>query len=161
MEPRYVPLEPSLLRMALAAGADPIMAKMTIAASFTERALGGPGWIALRGGHVLGAGGIVPWWPGRAEAWLVTTVFARPRDIAHGLEVARDFLAEAQRQPEFQRIEAWLRAGPDVAMGRALGLAREGRARAWWPGGDDAVLYARVRDGLPPGSAVDDDEGGI
>lgn len=144
---RLVPLTPELLAFAVALERDPLAAEMAEGESFARRALLPTlSFAMIRGGYVLGAGGLVPQWPGRAEAWLLVSRHARPRDIAHGTRQARVFFDKRQRQPAFRRIEAFIRADRvwNRSFADALGFVHEGRLIAWAPDGADYDLYARV-----------------
>lgn len=110
------------------------------AAAAVQKALGFTAW---RGGDVLGAGGIVDHWRGRAEAWVLLTRAARP----FIRPLVRRMLVELDKYPA-RRVEMTVRIGNDAGhrLARLLGFADEARLEAYTPEGQDVVLYKRVRE---------------
>lgn len=143
---RLVPLDPVLLGIAVAQERDSVTAAFAAAPGYAAQALSGPAFALLDGGAVIGAGGLVPHWRGRAEGWWLTGQCARPRHLVHAARLARAFLDDRQRDPAFRRIEIFIRAGEPWAssFARALGFTCEGRLQAWDPAGRDMCIFARV-----------------
>jgi hypothetical protein len=106
--------------------------------------------VAVRGGNLIAAGGIVPHWPGRGEAWALVSSTAEPRDLAPAIRLARAWLDQRQRNPMFNRLEAYVRNGAPwrASFMRGLGFEPEGLLTAWGPDGSDFAIYARVVGGL-------------
>lgn len=98
-------------------------------------------------GELYGAGGVIPIWPGRAEAWMIVTRLARPRNIVAGVRIAKDWLDEKQRDPAFARIEFFLlsQAAWRVSFASALDLTFLSTLKRWGPDGDDYCHYERLR----------------
>jgi len=149
-EARLVPLTRPILDIAVELERDPLTSEMATGEPFADRALhGGPSWACLCDGDLIGAGGLICHWPGRAEAWLLVSRNARPREIAAGLALARDTIDKRQRDPTFRRIEAFVRDDAlwRVAFMEALGFHHEaGPLIAWGPDATDFHLYVRFRE---------------
>ncbi len=145
-EPRLVPLTPELYRFAVLEERDPLTAEMAEAPHVEQVRVNAWAGALLGQGRVIGAGGLVPVWTGRATCWLLVSREARARDIVAGLRRARQWLDKRQRDPFFRRIEAEVRwdAPWRASFMAALGFALEGRMRRWDPLGRDYGLYARV-----------------
>lgn len=143
---RLVPLDPLLLSLAVAQERDCVTAAFAAAPGYVAQALSGPAFALLDGGDLIGAGGLVPHWRGRAEGWWLTGQCARPRHLVRAVRLAREFLDASQCDPAFRRIEIFIRAGEPWAssFARALGFTCEGRLQAWDPAGRDMVLFARI-----------------
>lgn len=103
------------------------------------------GWAMLDGGYVVGAGGLIPMWPGRAIAWILPSRDARPRHFVQLFRWAKGWLDEMQTQ--YRRIEASAVAGfgPGCRFLEHLGFRREGFMNEFAPDGADHILYARIK----------------
>lgn len=150
MSPRLVPLDRFLLAQLVREERDPVTAEMASGEVFAQRALAirGLSYALLDGGTLVAGGGLVPMWPGRAEAWQLTSTLARPRQLALGVKMARRILDARQRDPAFRRIEMFVRCRQAWACSFILGLGfvLEGRLKRWDPRGDDVWLCSRVRE---------------
>lgn len=150
---RLVPLTPELLR--LLPLRDPRASRWMSDGYVRAVAIPGLSFAALDGGYIHGAGGLVPIWPGRAIAWMLAGVFARPRHFLRGAAFTRAWLDEMQARPEFRRIECHVlaRFEPGLRFAEALGFVRETPPlEAWDPDGNDHIQFKRMG-GLPSGSA--------
>ena len=136
----FVPLTPELY--AFLPNVDPTVARVPSPLLFTH------GWAMLEGGYVLGAGGIIPIWPGRGLGWMLFAPDTRRRPIALAARFARGFIAHLLEAGIFDRIEATALAAKTM---NCRYLARLGldeppvRLRRYGPDGADHVLYARIR----------------
>ncbi|HEY2068280.1 MAG TPA: hypothetical protein VGG48_01900 [Rhizomicrobium sp.] len=147
IRPRLVPLDDTLLRIAIALERDQLAARFTNL--YERRALLAPdrSFAFVDGGELLGAGGLVPVWPGRAEGWLLVSRLARPRQVVAGVRAARAWLDRKLRDPDYARIEFYIRADAPwrESFARALGCAEQGaKLRRWGLDGADYVLHARI-----------------
>lgn len=141
-----IPLTAGLLRLAGEIDRDPRGAKF----SNISPLLIAPGlsFAAVDGGYLLGAGGVIQNWPGRAEAWMRVTTFARPRQIVAALCWVRFWFDRLQRDRAFRRLELHVRADVPYAnsQARALGFELPGHVQhAWGPDGNDYIEFERVR----------------
>lgn len=147
---RFLPLDRTLLDMIVAEERDPLTAEMCSGEACAERLLAIPGlsWAMLGRGRVLVAGGVVPHWPGRAEAWWLVSRMATARDIVAATWRSGAFLDQRQRDPTFRRVEMFCRAGErwNETFPRRLGFTLEGRMRKWDALGRDHLLFARVKE---------------
>jgi hypothetical protein len=142
---RFVALTPELLRI-LPLRDPRAAARMSpdYVAAATQR---GMGWAALEGGYILGAGGLVSIWHGRAVAWMLPSIFARPRHFARAVRFARFWLDGMQRAPEFRRIECHVLNGftAGVRVVARLGFVLETPPlEAWDQDGNDHLQFKRV-----------------
>jgi hypothetical protein len=141
--PRFVPLDAALFREAIELVrpdlASPALAMVDGAPPppFNE----GSGWAMIEGGYLLGAGGAVEVWPGRAVLWLLPSIFARRRHLAIAYRFARNWLAEL----DYRRLEATATEPSGCLFLARLGFIREATLRAYGPDGADHALYARVK----------------
>jgi len=105
----------------------------------------GPCWSAWLNERLIGCGGLVQHWRGRASAWCVIG-----RDIPRAAWVAihRGVRARIEQAPALGlwRVEAYVALGfvPGARWAAMLGMEREGLAAGYLPDGGDAWLYARV-----------------
>ena len=150
IQPRFVPLTPELLAWAWLDHPDPAMARAATP-QVMEALTRPPAWgeALLDQGRVMVAAGLVPHWPGRAEAWATVSRFAGRRHQVMAWRRCLAAIETAQRNPDFRRIEMnvqhsapWRRRFADL-----LGFDLEGRMRKWHPSGQDFCLYARVAEG--------------
>ena len=107
-----------------------------------------PGWSAFLGDKFIGAGGIIMLCAGRAEGWLVATVWTE--ELAVGMACARLFrrsLDVVQRERKLIRIQAVVDVENDRALrfNHWLGFRDEGRLRKLFANGHDAIIMARIR----------------
>lgn len=109
-------------------------------------ALFGPAWTMLLNGRVIGCAGLAMAWPGRAQAWCV---LAPDIPKMAWLGIHRVVAARLAQTPALglRRIEADALYGfpPAARWLEMLGFEREGLARAYGPGGEDFLRFARVR----------------
>ena len=150
MNTRFVPLTRELLDWAVIEHRDPVTAEIwATTPEYLNRALAVPSlcWAMIGRGHVLGAGGLVFHWHGRAEGWWLVSGSANRRDLVAATRFSRQFLDDRQRNPALRRIEMWVRADSTWCRGfaRALGFELEGTARAFLHG-EDHCYFARVKD---------------
>lgn len=142
-----VPLTLALLQMALALDRAPLAHANLL--EYSARVLRpGLAYALVEDGYLYGCGGLIPSWPGRAEAWLAVTKLAQPRHIVRGVRMARAWLEQKQREPDFARVEFFIGASQPWRenFARALDLDETPIAlKAWGPDGADYFLYARVR----------------
>lgn len=143
---RLVKLDQLLLAIAVEQERDAVTAEYACRDAFAAQALSGPSFALIDGGELVGAGGLVPHWPGRAEGWWLTSKWARPRQLVRAVHLAREFLDRCQRDPAFRRIEMFVRAEAHWAFSfvEALGFHLEGVLKAWDPIGRDMLLCARI-----------------
>ncbi len=139
-----LPLTRGLLKFVLAAARADEDSNLP---KFPEVTFAGCAYALFDGGRVLGAGGVVPIWPGRAEGWLLVTRLARPRDIVAGVRVAAAWLDEKQCDPAFARLEFFLltQAPWRQSFAAALDLELVSTLRRWGPDGHDYCHYERLR----------------
>lgn len=147
---RLVKLDPLLLALAVDAERDSLTAEMASREDFAYRAFSGPAFACLDGGELVGAGGLVPHWHGRAEGWWLTGQCARPRQLVNASRLARDFLDRRQRDPAFRRIEIYVRAQERWAdsFAHALGFKRGRLLHAWDPVARSYWMFERIA-GMP------------
>lgn len=143
-----VPLSRPLLELAIARERDDATRKLSNLANMGAALLReGHAFAMFAGNLFCGAGGVVPCWHGRAEAWLLVSREARPRHVALATRLARAWFDGLQNDPAFARLEIYVRAAASYRDGfaRALGMTRDGTLQAWGPDGSDYCLYSRVR----------------
>lgn len=150
MTVRFVPLDRFLLDRAVDLERDPLTAEMASGDGFAERVLPLRGLSVgvLDGGNIVGAGGLVPLWPGRAEGWWLVSRQARPRQLAQATRLAVQLMDRRQRDPTFRRIEAWVRADAPYARSflKALGFAAPSLQPRWDTKGRDHLFAYRIRE---------------
>lgn len=100
----------------------------------------------LEGDRVIGAGGVLPQWEGRALAWLLAGRYATRAHFALAARFARTWLDQLQADRRFARVDA---STPAASLGHChflerLGFEREGVMRRYGLDGADHALYARV-----------------
>ena len=103
---------------------------------------GGDGWAAIVDGRAVAAAGLVELWPGRSYAWALLDKAAGP----HMLGITRAIRSRLDASPS-RRIEmavdACFPAGCRFAL--MLGFELESRARAYFPNGNDGLVFVRIR----------------
>lgn len=149
MTMRIVRLTPELLDLVIAHQRDPEMAPFIDTPHYRGRVLSQSyAYALIDGGYVVGAGGIVAHWHGRAEGWWLMSVFARPRHLAFFTRFTGEIALLAQQDPAFARLEMMVRASSTwrESFVRAIGFKWESTLRGWGPDGGDWVMYARFDD---------------
>lgn len=97
---------------------------------------------ALDGDQVLACAGVHEVWPGRGVAWaLIGREAGREFRAIH--RAVSGFLAACPLRRVEMVVDAKFAAGHRWA--KMLGMTAEGTLRAYSPGGDDYVMYARVK----------------
>lgn len=148
MSPRLVAMDAVLLQRLLDEERDPVVRDYCTPENFISRVLiDGLSFALLEGEMLVAGAGVVPLWPGRAEAWQLTSRHARPRQLVAGARIAAAFMDRLQADPAFRRIEIYVRDGARWcgSFVAALGFAREGLLRHWDPAGRDTWICSRVR----------------
>lgn len=102
-------------------------------------------WTGFVEGRVVGCAGLVPQWPGRAQAWLLVGP-ALPRRAWPAITAKVAAILDAGHAAGFRRIEATVVDGfaPGHRWIRRLGFRAEGLMRGYGPDGRDHWLYARL-----------------
>lgn len=99
-------------------------------------------WAFIHHGKVIGVGGLIPIWQGRAMAWMVMEKRSGPAMIA-----LTRFLPHFIDAHGFQRVEMWVSAGFEVGFRWALQLGFELETprpmRKYLADGGDAYLFSR------------------
>jgi len=100
-------------------------------------------WTILRDDRVLAIGGLVEFWPNRAQAWAVLNEDNLPYDL---LAVTREALI-VLNDAKYRRIEMCVKVGFEHGerWARVLGFTREGRMTCYDPFGNDNWMYTRMR----------------
>jgi len=102
----------------------------------------GDAWAFKHEGKVVGVGGLIPLWPGRAMAWMVLD-----RDSGRGMIALTRFLPHFIDAHGFPRVEMWVSAGFDLGFRWAglLGFELETPKpmKRYLADGGDAYLFAR------------------
>jgi len=105
-------------------------------------------WTCVFDGEIVAVGGIVDYWSGVGEMWLMLTKQARKHDIfgliAFGAIEKK--MNELVKSHKLRRVEASVRADFPKAIKfiKALGFQYEGRKRKYTPDGKDLFIYARL-----------------
>jgi|GEM_PF-6081773 hypothetical protein len=104
------------------------------------------GYAVTVDGFPVAAGGLVPYWEGHAEAWLILADACAPRMVLRILTAARRRLDRWQTLPHLARIQMFVRADARWRnkFGLMLGMTCEGVHRRWGPDGADYECWARV-----------------
>lgn len=107
---------------------------------------------AWRDDVLIGIGGIMPQWPGRAQAWMLVmdlneTSQERSRKWMWAFRAIGRFLDGVQKFKKFRRIETTvdLSFSKGHRLAKMLGFHAEGILVAYDPAGRDHVMYARVK----------------
>ncbi len=107
----------------------------------------GDAYAIIDGAHVVAGGGMALRVHGRAEAWSLITVFARPRHLLLFTRYCRAHMDKRQRDPAYRRIETFLRDTSDFCahtFARAMGFTEIRPLEAWDSLGRDYLLCARI-----------------
>jgi len=144
---RFVRLTPELLDQVFLYNRRLDAVELFNPASFKDRVLRQEIAVAaIDGGFVIGAGGLVIHWPGRAEGWWLMTSFANRRHLARCTHYSRRQLDRLITNPVYRRVEMIVKASHPwrETFAEALGFEREARMTSWCPDGLDWDLYARI-----------------
>lgn len=99
-------------------------------------------WAFMHKGRVLGIGGLIPIWEGRAMAWMVMD-----RESGRGMIALTRFLPHFIDAYGFQRVEMWVSSGFDLGFrwAQMLGFTLETPMpmRKYLADGGDAYLFSR------------------
>lgn len=149
MTGRLVPLTEELVLWAVQEEADPASLELARIPGWAAQfcAFGTMGAALLDNGRVMAAGGLVPQWHGRALAWLIVSPHAGARHRIRALREIRRCADQAQRFPEFRRIEMWSRADPAGGVNRLaewMGMTWEGMMHAFDPAGRSYDMWSRI-----------------
>jgi len=105
-------------------------------------AIEGKSFTAMEGTRVLGCGGLIPLWEGRAEAWSLLSSNLR-REFVGIHRAALRYLdscgfrrIEATVDAQFERAVVWI---------EMLGFTYEGPLAKYTPDGRDCLRFARIR----------------
>lgn len=149
---RIVPLDPVLVQMIrLRPGEGKAIELLRLSGDLSALAAGSGG-VVIEGGLVLGAGGVIPLWPGRAGAWMIAGADSKPHHLLLALRWLRGFLDELQHDTAYRRIECTVKDGfaPGMRWAAMLGFAREGLMPGYAPDGSAHHLFARMGAAAPP-----------
>jgi RimJ/RimL family protein N-acetyltransferase len=104
-----------------------------------------PGVTVRNDGVIVGVGGINWYWEGVGEAWVILAKDAKP--VTAYRSILRMFKSLLKNH-EWRRVQAVVRASWTKAnrMAERLGFQREGLMKNYCPNGEDAVMYAIVKD---------------
>lgn len=98
--------------------------------------------------EIVAVGGIIDYWQGVGEAWLIMTKQAKKHDIFGlvALTVIEKKMNELIAEHKLRRVQAEVRADflPGIKMIEALGFGYEGTKRKYTPDGCDMRIYARL-----------------
>jgi hypothetical protein len=100
----------------------------------------------IEGSDVLIGGALIPHFYGFAEVCCFVSHKARPRHLVEAARWARNFLERRQRDPQFRRVQIFVRTGErwSWSFPQALGFHWEGLHEAWDAAGRDYFCFARV-----------------
>jgi hypothetical protein len=146
---RIVNLDRELLQMAVHLAADRAFIERCRSADFERLVLGHPGYAVIRGGELVGAGGVVMHWPGLAEGWLLPSIFATRRDLVRATRGMRQWFDRLQQEPVYRRLEIRISAAAAwrSCWAKAIGFDAGQLLEAWGPDGSDHFLHARIAKG--------------
>lgn len=155
MTPEFVALdEPTLLAVHRAASRDLVGAYLYGEIALRHLLAVPDDWrgaMLLRNYPVM-AWGLVPYWPGRAEAWMLVSHELTQRETAFGVNAARDqlFRLQAQHPAQLHRVEMYCDASAPWrdAFALRLGMTLEGIHPGWGPDGNAYASFARIAGGF-------------
>lgn len=98
------------------------------------------GWSLRNHRHLVGCGGVVPYWTGVAEAWTLLAPTYEGGDLMTAVRVIRARLAGLP----YRRIQADVKA-EHMQWPRVLGFELESRMEKYGPDGADYYRYVRIR----------------
>lgn len=108
----------------------------------------GRGWAMIDGGYVIGAAGVMEFWPGRGMVWMLVSTRATWRHFGEAVRLMTPILDELQTRKGFVRLEAstprdWQRGQNFL---KALGFVREDMwGMPHYQRGLTHALFARIR----------------
>lgn len=99
----------------------------------------------LLDGSPIVCAGLIPQWPGRAVAWMITDQRSGPAMLWLHRQVSQ-FLTEIQTHASFRRIELTVLSGFSAGhrWAKMLGFKPEGLMKSYDVNGQNHVLFARV-----------------
>jgi len=102
-------------------------------------------WVGLVDGQIVACGGIIPIWPGLAEAWIAVTPLARQHTHFLYRHVLA-FLEVVTTTYSLRRIEAHVNAGfhRAVVFAKRLGFRIDAPLLKYGPNGETFYLMSRV-----------------
>lgn len=105
----------------------------------------GLAWTILAGGQVLASGGVLYFWKGVGEGWMLVTKRAKHYPLAL-IKIMKKGLEEAAREMKLQRIQATVKCGDPQALklAKMLGFKIEGRMSKYGPDGKDYFMLGRA-----------------
>jgi hypothetical protein len=148
---RIVKLDHFLLQRLIDEERDGIAAEMTrelgVPSQMMVASSYGLAYALIDGSEVPIGGALLPRFYGHAEACCFITRMARARHIVVASRWARAFLDKRQRDPQFRRVQMYIRANEPWSQSfpRSLGFECEGLHAAWDAAGRDYWCYARIR----------------
>ena len=94
-------------------------------------------------GVIIACAGVIEWWPGRGEGWMVLNEDHTQGELVGLARIMRRFFKDCP----FKRIEAVVAADFHPAQNwvRFLGFESEGRLRRYTIEGDDAIMFSKIR----------------
>lgn len=142
---RLVPLRPELLALIPASPDQPLWSATLTAEIRGTLCQPDLAFALLEGGYCIGAGGVLPMWPGRAIAWLVAGGDTTRWHLLHAVRLIRPWFDRLQRDPRFRRLECSVVEGfhRGARFAELLGFHREGFMRHYGPDGAHHHLFAR------------------
>lgn len=102
----------------------------------------GQGWAAVVAGQTMAAAGLIELWPGRAYAWALLDHDAG-RHLLGITRAIRSCLDAACLRRIEMAVDAEFKQGARFA--ELLGFHLESRARAYFPNGNDGLVYVRIQ----------------
>lgn len=108
-------------------------------------AVAGLSFAAIVDGHVIGMAGLLPQWPGRAIAWVLTSNVPLRAWPAITRETRR--VVEAGHDAGYRRIEMTVRADHPAGhrWAEKLGFRRYCALPLYGPDGSDHIGYVKIR----------------
>lgn len=144
-----LPMTEGLLRQLVALERDRDTSELCAYPAFADRVMRGPGirYAVVESGEPLVGFGLMQIWPGRAEAWQLTSRHARPRQLVKAARIEQKILDAMQTDPGFRRIEMFVHCHCAWAVSfiKALGFEIKCRMDKWDPRGRDVWFCERVR----------------
>jgi|SRR5215471_4057753 len=148
---RFVRLDHHLLQRLIAEERDPLHGEMArLDVTEDKMMLASSHRLAyamIDGAEVPIGGALMPHFYGHAEACCFVSRVARPRHLVAAARFACRFLDLRQRDPQFRRVQMFVRSGErwSHSFAHALGFECEGLHQAWDAAGRDYWCFARVR----------------